>query len=228
MKSKFKNMDKFLFFLMLLYTIFGLIMVFSASSMTAVLQYGQSESYFFIRQLIYIILAYIVGFVILFIPYKWIRLLKKMTRIIAIGTIIILVLTIFCGETINGVTSWFRIGPIQIQPSEFAKTAVIMFVSFSFSNTKKMFRNYKFLMPFVYAIICVALIAAQPDFGTAMILAITCFFLFLSIPLKDKNYKKLKIVAGTLAICAVCLFIFGGEILRTTNILNKEQLSRLT
>lgn len=228
MKSKFKNMDKFLFFLMLVYTIFGLIMVFSASSMTAVLQYGQSESYFFIRQLVFVIIAYIVGFIILFIPYKWIRVLKKMPKIIAIITIVVLIVTICCGVHVNGATSWLKIGPIQIQPSEFAKTAVIMLIAFSFSNTKKMFKNYKFLMPFVYAIVCVALIAAQPDFGTAMILAITCFFLFLSIPLKDNNYKKLKIIAGTFAICAICLFIFGAEILRSTKIFNDEQLSRLT
>ena len=84
MKSKFKNMDKFLFLLMLIYTIFGLIMIFSASSMTAVLQYEQSESYFFIRQLVYVILAYIIGFIILFIPYKWIRILKKIPKVIHI------------------------------------------------------------------------------------------------------------------------------------------------
>ena len=228
MRSKFKNMDKFLFVLMLAFTIFGLIMVFSASSMTAVLQYGQKESYFFIKQLVYVIVAYILGFVILFIPYKWIRLLKKSYKIISLCTIGILLLTIFCGETINGVTSWLRIGPVQLQPSEFAKTAVILFLAFSFSNKKNIFNNYKFLMPFVSGIICVALIAAQPDFGTAMILGVICFFLFLSIPLKDSNYKKMKIVSGVLVIFAVILFIFGGEILKTTNILNEEQISRLT
>ena len=164
MKNKFKNMDKFLFLLMVLYSILGLVMVFSASSMTAVLQYGQSESYFFIRQLVYILLAYIIGFIILFIPYKWIRMLKKIPKVIAIGTMVVLLLTLFCGEHINGATSWLRIGPIQVQPSEFAKTAIILFIAFSFADTKKMFTNYKFLMPFVYAIICVALIAAQPDF----------------------------------------------------------------
>ena len=83
MKSRFKNMDKFLFLLMIIYTILGLVMVFSASSMTAVLQYGRSESYFFIRQLIFVILAYIAGFVILFIPNGLIRQLKKTYKLIA-------------------------------------------------------------------------------------------------------------------------------------------------
>lgn len=226
MKSKFKNMDKFLFILILIYTILGLVMVFSASSMTAVLEYGQSESYFFVRQLIFVVLAYIVGFIILFIPNKMIGLLKNMSKIIAYIAIGVLLFTLFFGKTINGATSWFQIGPIGIQPSEFVKTATILFIAFSFRNPKKMFRGYKFLVPFIYAVICVALIAAQPDLGTAMILAIISFFMFLSLPLKDKNYSKLKIVAGTVAIVCGCLFFFGSDILK--NVLNEEQLSRLT
>lgn len=226
MKSKFKNMDKFLFILILIYTILGLVMVFSASSMTAVLEYGQSESYFFVRQLFFVVLAYIAGFIILFMPNKLINLFKSMSKIIAYVAIGILLFTLFFGKTINGATSWFQLGPITIQPSEFVKTMTILFIAFAFRNPMKMFKGYKFLMPFVYGVICVALIAAQPDLGTAMILAVICFFMFLSLPLKDKNYSKLKIVAGTGAIICGCLFFFGSDILK--NVLTDEQLSRLT
>ena len=225
MKSRFKNMDKFLFLLIIIYTILGLVMIFSASSMTAVLEYGQSESYFFTKQLFYIILAYIAGFIILFIPSKLINLLKKSHKIIVFAAIGMLILTIVGGVTINGVTSWLRIGPIQIQPSEFVKTMVIMSIAFAFHNPNKIFKKYKFLMPFVYGIICVTLIAMQPDLGTAMILAITIFLMFLSLPLKDKNYSKLKILAGVLAIICGTLFFFGSDLLKT--VLNEEQLSRL-
>lgn len=228
MKSKFKNMDKFLFLLILVYTILGLVMVFSASSMTAVLQYGQSESYFFVRQLFFVILAYIAGFIILFMPYKYIRFGKKIHKIFAYIAMGLLLFTIIGGEEINGVVSWLRIGPIQIQPSEFAKTLMILFIAFSFNNPKKMFKGYKFITPFIYSVLCFGLIAAQPDFGTAIIFALIAFFLFLSLPLKDKNYKKLKIIAGTIAIICICLFIFGADILRHTDIFNEEQLSRLT
>lgn len=226
MKSRFKNMDKFLFLLIIVYTILGLVMIFSASSMTAVLQYGQSESYFFMRQLFFVIMAYIAGFIILFMPNKLINLLKKSHKLIVIAAIALLSLTILAGKTINGVTSWFSIGPLTIQPSEFVKTMTIMFIAFAFHNPKKIFKKYKFLMPFVYGVLCVLLIAMQPDFGTAMILAITCFFMFLSLPLNNKNYSKLKIIGGTFAIVCCTLFFFGSDILKT--ILNEEQLSRLT
>ncbi len=228
MRSKLKNMDKLLFLLFVSYTILGLVMVFSASSMTAVLQYGYSESYFFIKQLIFFIMAYIVGFIILFMPTKFIRILKKLSKIIAYSAIGLLLLTLVCGETINGATSWLKIWKISIQTSEFVKTLIIVSIAFSFNNVKKIFKGYKFLIPFVYGVICVGLIAAQPDFGTAMILGIICFLLFLSIPLKDKHYSKLKILAGTFAVIAGCMFFFGEEILKHTNILSEEQLSRLT
>jgi len=228
MKSKFKNMDKFLFLLMLIYTILGLVMVFSASSMTAVLQYGQSESYFFIRQLFFVVLAYIAGFIIVFMSYKYIRLGKKINKIFAYISIGLLLFTIMGGEEINGVVSWLRIGPVQIQPSEFVKTLMILFIAFSFKEPRKMFRGYKFITPFIYGVICFGLIAMQPDFGTAIIFALICFFLFLSLPLKDKNYKKLKIIAGSIAVVGICLFIFGSDILRHTSFLNEEQISRLT
>lgn len=228
MRNKLKYMDKFLFFLMLIFTILGLVMVFSASSMTAVLQFGESESYFFVRQLFYVIMAYIVGFVILFLPNKIINMVKKMPKMIAYVAIALLFLTLIGGENINGVTSWLKIGPIQIQPAEFVKTMTILYIAFSFNNPRKVFKGYKFLVPFIYAVICFGLIAKQPDLGTAMTLAITVFCMFLAIPLKDDNYKKLKILAGATAITGICLFVFGGNILKNTSFLNEEQISRLT
>ena len=226
MKSKFKNMDKFLFLLMFIYTILGLVMIFSASSVTAVLQYGESETYFFFRQLFYVILAYVIGFIIIFIPNKFIYAIKKMYRIIIIIALILLFMTLTNGETLNGATSWLKIGPIMLQTSEFAKTLVILFIAFSFGKTNRIFHNYKFLVPFIYSLFCVALIAAQPDFGTAMILAFTCFLMFLSLPLNDNNYKKLKIIAGVGVIIITFLFFMGSDLLK--NVLNEEQLSRLT
>ena len=226
MKSKFKNMDKILFLLMLIYTILGLVMVFSASSMTAVLQYGRSESYFFVKQLFFIIMAYVCGFIILFLPDKIIRYLKKMYKFIAYAAIIILIITLTCTESINGANSWLKIGSISIQPSEFVKTMMVCFIAFAFNNPKKMFYKYKFLVPFIYAIICAGLIAAQPDLGTAMILAITCFFMFISLPIKDNKYAKLKIIAGVGATICALMFFMGSDILK--NFLTEEQLSRLT
>ena len=53
MKTLFQKIDKPLFFLSLIYTILGLVMVLSASSVSAVLRYNVSSSYFFVRQLLF-------------------------------------------------------------------------------------------------------------------------------------------------------------------------------
>ena len=226
MKRKIKNMDKLLLFLMIFYTILGLIMIFSASSITAVLQYGKNESYFFIRQLIYVIFAYFIGLFILFIPNRLFKSLGKIKSLIMISSLMILFITLFAGNTTNGATSWLKIGPISIQPSEFVKTLTIIYLAFSFNKLNTMNTYYKFLMPFVPCIICCFLIALQPDLGTALILAITCFLIFMSLPLKNNDYKKLKIIAGVCAIFVGFLFFFGSNFLEKA--LTKEQYSRLT
>ena len=61
-------MDKILFFLMLAFTIFGLVMIFSASSITAVLYNGLKEYYYFKKQFYIIIATWIFGFVVLAVP----------------------------------------------------------------------------------------------------------------------------------------------------------------
>ena len=224
MKSKFKNMDKLLFLLMIIYTVLGLVMVFSASSMTAVLQYGKSESYFFTRQLFFVILAYICGFIILFMPNKFIRLFKKTSNLLGIISIILLFITWTSGIHANGATSWLKIGPIRLQPSEFVKTFMICSIAFAFNNPKKAFYKYRFLLPFSYVVIYLALIFAQPDLGTDMIVAIIAFLMFMALPIRNGNQKKLKIVAGTIAVCVVCMFAMGSDILKGA--LTEEQLSR--
>ena len=65
MKSKFKKMDKLLFFLMILYTILGLVMIFSASSITAVFYNRLREAYYFKKHFYIILLSWIFGFIIL-------------------------------------------------------------------------------------------------------------------------------------------------------------------
>ena len=228
MKSKFKSMDKFLFLLIIIYTILGLVMVFSASSMTAVLQYGYSESHFFVRQLFFVVLAYIAGFIILFMPNKYIILSKNIYKVFGYVALGLLFFTIVSGEEINGVTSWLRIGPFQIQPSEFAKTLIILYLAFSFKNSRKLDNGYKFIVPFFIPAICFFLIAGQPDFGTAIIFCLIVFFLFISLPLREEKFKKTKIIAGTLAVVGICLFVFCADLLKNTNIFNEEQISRFT
>ena len=79
MKALYQKMDKPLLFFMIVYSILGLVMILSASSVSAVLRYGVSSSYFFIRQLIIVCGSFLVGlFLILRIPTKSYKVLAPL------------------------------------------------------------------------------------------------------------------------------------------------------
>ena len=68
MKKLFAKLDKPLLILTILYSILGLVMIFSSSSISAVVRYHKDSYYFFIRQLMFIIAGFLAGIVILKIP----------------------------------------------------------------------------------------------------------------------------------------------------------------
>ena len=100
MKSNFKKMDKLLLVLMLAFTIFGLVMIFSASSITAVLYNGTYESYYFNKQLIVVIVSWIIGFALV------LKLKTKSYDFLAsvgmIGVLLSLILVMSYGPITNG------------------------------------------------------------------------------------------------------------------------------
>ena len=84
------------------------------------------------------------------------------------------------------------IGPFALQPSEFAKSCIIIFMAVSYSRLEKMkVKNiYLFIFPVVISLIIALLIAMQPDLGTALIIGGITIFIFMSIPYVKKNIIK--------------------------------------
>ena len=220
MKNITKKMDMPLLIVTTILIILGLVMIFSASSISSVLQYNVSEYYFFIRQLIFVVVGFLAGIIILKIPLKKYKYLYKPLIIIIIAMLAGLFVW---GSVTNNAQSWYKLGPISIQPSEFAKTIIILYLAFYYATHKYQKHDYDFVYPFIMCGIPVFLILAQPDLGTAAIIAFTMFFIFISLPFgKNHTYKVLKIVATCGIIAAACILLFGGKFL------TKEQSSRLT
>ena len=112
----FSKMDKPLFIMCVLYSIMGMIMVLSASSVSAVLKYEVSPYYFFIRQTIYVFASYFIGFIVVFrFPLKK---YKKYLPIALIGVLALLIYLIIYGEFTNSARSWIDFGYFSLQPSE--------------------------------------------------------------------------------------------------------------
>ena len=116
-------------------------MIYSASSIWA--EYKFNDSFHYVKQQSLFI---IVGFVIMYIISKvdYHIYLKKANMILGICfLLLILVLIPFIGSVRNGSRSWFGIGPFGIQPSEFVKLALIIFVSKYLVNSNKFLKSYK-------------------------------------------------------------------------------------
>ena len=221
MKKLFSKMDIWLLILMIIYSIVGLIMIFSSSSVSTVLRYNVPQYYFFIRQAIFLIVAFIIGFLIV-IRFPT-RKYKYIAPFAMIGIIVALVGLLIYGGLTNNARSWFDLGPFALQPSEFAKSIIIVFLAVAYSKleNKKNTNIYAFLIPVAICLLVVVLIAMQPDFGTALILCGIIFFIFISIPYVKQNIiKVLKIGAVCLVIAVLALLYSDAEIF------NSRQLQR--
>ena len=206
---------------MIVYSIVGLIMIFSSSSVSTVLRYNVPQYHFFLRQAIFLIASFLVGFLIVirFPTSKY----KYIAPFAIIGIIVALIGLFAYGQITNNAQSWYDLGFFNLQPSEFAKSIIIIFLAVAYSKLEKSKNNniYTFLIPVAICLLIAILIAMQPDFGTALIICGIVFFVFISIPYVKQNIVKvLKIGAVCLVVAAIALLYSGAEIL------NSRQLQR--
>jgi len=221
-KQLLKKMDKPLLFMTILYSILGLVMILSASSVAAVLRYGQPSYNFFIRQLLFYGAAFSVGFIIIlrFPTGKY----KLFIYLLLAGILASLFGLFIYGQITNGAQSWYRIGFFSLQPAEFAKSALIIFMAVFYDKSLKQNKNlYYNLFPIGVAVLIFALVAMQPDLGGALIIAFIVFLIFIKLPLKkDGKIKLIKIIGVSVGIILFA-FVYKGN-----DLLNSMQLDRLT
>ena len=176
-----KKLDISLIITIFLICIYGIVMIYSASSIWAEYKFNDKFHYVIMQSLFFI-----VGFFLMIIVSKvsYTYYLKKSNTILLICFILlILVLIPGIGSVRNGSRSWFGIGGLGIQPSEFMKLALIIFTSkYIHNNPKQMKSVVKGAFPvLLITMISFFLIMLQPDFGTGTILVLTIVaMLFIS------------------------------------------------
>ncbi len=222
MKKILKKIDIPLLIFTILLCGIGLLMVFSSSSVAAILRYNWSTTHFFVRQLIFFVIAFIGGFFILKIPTKWYKPISVFL-ILFIGASLVFLL--LYGKITAHVQSWFYIPgtSFAVQPSEFAKSFTIIFMACSYNSlyNKKNNNIYLSLIPLAIAGILGILIMMQPDFGSALILLGIAFCIFISLPLVKNNLPKIMMIFGIGAVLGVGILLYSGA-----EIFNSEQMSR--
>lgn len=213
MKKLFSKMDKPLLFVIIAFFIFGLVMVLSASSMESYMRYGYGPYHYFFRQAVFMLIGSILFFIVVKIPTRTYKNLSFLMMIAIIG--ILIALSVY-GHMSNNAQSWFKIGGISIQPSEFAKIVIILFLASYYGKRKGDLDNVKTLIvPVIFVIFIFGLVLIQPDLGTALIIGGICFLMFFSLPMASKLRRKFSVlVIGVVAVVVLVYFATGGKILK--------------
>lgn len=179
----------------LLLVVIGIVMVGSSSRVWA--QYRFDDPlYYAWRQAVFAGLGLIGMWVCAHIPLK--KLQKHAALLFWLGTLtLVLVLIPGLGVMRNGSRSWFGVGSFLIQPSEFFKLAIILYVSDFLSRRYRLKRFRKdLLVPFALIGLGFGLILLQPDFGSGIVMACAVVVIILAADAPIRYFVRLAAVAG--------------------------------
>ena len=211
-KDIIKNIDKPLFILTLILFVLGLVMIFSASNVTSYMNGGSPYAYFF-RQGLFLIVSFI--FSIIMVKFNT-KFYGMMSNILLIAFVAVLILLLIYGKATNYAVSWIPIGPFTLQPSEFIKVIIIVFMARFYEVHEKRLNNFFIaLIPLIIGVVITFLIMLQPDLGTAIIFAALTGIVFFSSPVS--KVIKLKVIALFFGMCLVIgavLIMSGGSFLQ--------------
>ena len=175
MSTQNMQSDRPLLIAVIFLVVIGLMAIFSASAPKCV-EMGLSPVRFFLQQLI----GVIVGFLGLrFLSNFHYKKLIGITLPFAIFVIIMLFLVKVAGTTVNGAQRWLNLGPLNLQPSEFAKPAVAMLLAAVFSKDTVIMDNNKIVTAFIPILIMITLIFIQPNLSMVILLLATSVAIYI-------------------------------------------------
>ena len=159
-------------------SLFGLVMVLSASHATALADYKDSF-YFLKHQVVWLTFGLIAMF---FFSKVELRNYRSFAGwgVAASAALLVLVLIPGLGITTGGASRWLDIGPISFQPSEVVKFALILFAADFLARRREQIKEAETLLPLLVWLAAIAgLIMLQPDLGTTLIIACTLLVMML-------------------------------------------------
>ncbi|WP_145331927.1 putative lipid II flippase FtsW [Paenibacillus xylanexedens] len=209
-RTKRGTPDFQLLILTLLLVGFGLVMVFSSSSSIAIASesFKNDALYFTKKQLMWAIIGLVGMFFAMNIRFNK---YKKLYAPFFLFTTALLLLVLVTGKVLNGAKSWIHLFGFSLQPAEFAKIAIILYLSALITKKGERFRDFKtgyFPVLFIVGFIA-GLIMLQPDFGTCFILVSTCGLVIYAGGANMKHILGsilLVVLGGALAFGASALF----------------------
>src|SRR6266481_5964680 len=164
--------DKIMLAIVLGITLFGAVMVYSASAILAERNYG-NQFYFLGRQAMWVVVGLVAMAAAICIDYRHYKRSALIIPLLA-GTLLLLVVVLFLPR-VNETHRWIRYGRyFSLQPSEPAKLALVAFLGFFLERRVKELESFKrtFVRAAVIAGVLIGLVGAEPDLGTALALGL--------------------------------------------------------
>jgi len=197
---------------------FGAVMVFSASSTTRILNDGGlSDSAFYLKRTL-IFGAF--GLAVMHLTARHgLAAVRRLTPAILGVSLLLLLAVLFGGTTVNGASRWIGPSSIQLQPSELAKVALVLYGADLLARKPKRARTIEGLMPFLLVVgAATLLIVVEPDLGTAMVVA---FAVAATLIAAGMRLRDLAVIAAVLALFALLMTVIEPyRMARLTGFLN--------
>ena len=192
LKKILKSYDYSLIVVLAMLTIFGLIMVYSASMVSAVQRYGVESDFFYQKQKTNILISMFVFIFTALVPYKILRSNKVLVPMVFLSLFGLGLLFIF-GHVAGNAQSWFKIGTSSLQPSEFVKLCVIIYLSAVYAKKQVYINEFNkgVVPPLLYLVLVIVFVGIQPDVGTAMIIILIGSTIIFSSGMSFRNIFRL-------------------------------------
>ncbi|MBS2968831.1 putative lipid II flippase FtsW [Metabacillus sp. KIGAM252] len=221
-KKILKSYDYTLIFSVFLLCVFGLVMVYSSSMISAVTRFNSDSAYFFNKQLIFVCIGAVAFLIAAVIPYR-ILLTKKLLKSIMFISVGLLLILFVYGHTAGNAKSWIKIAGFTMQPAEFVKLSVIIYLAAVYEKKQAYINNFKkaVMPPLFFTTIICGLIVIQPDLGTAMIIALIMMTMVFS---SGMNWKS---IIGLALLALLFLALISPLILLNSDrFITEERVSR--
>src|SRR3954453_1777810 len=179
----------------------GAVMVYSASSATSLLHGSGDPSYYLKRYVVFGLLGLVVMRVM---SQRGLQLAKTFTPILLVAGFAMTAAVKLpgIGVSVNGATRWLAAGPVQFQPSELLKLALILYAAQLLASRPKSVQTIKGIARPLLIVVGAAclLLMAQPDMGTSIVVCLSIGSLLIAAGVPKENLLK---IVGVLAVLAL-------------------------
>lgn len=224
LKKVMKSYDYSIVIVYILLCLFGLIMIYSSSTVSAIQRNGVESDYFYNKQKIHILISFLLFGAAAIFPYKAFRNKKFLVAMVILSVGGLLLVSLI-GHNSNNAQSWLKLGSRSIQPSEFIKLSVILYLSAAYANKQAYIDQFNrgVAPPLIYLLFVCFLIVQEPDIGSAFIIFMIGITIILCSGMRMRTIMKLVSIA-VLIVAMIAPFL----ILKSDSIFTETRMGRIS